>query len=605
MQKKWYERTRILDVVIDDRHEKMPDVRRDHKQEALLFFAGAEVPLETFRLGFGCNTFSGEIRSPALTADDPVVDPGILQGQETEFSFDLIKSKHELNEKMEVSASASYSGLFNVSAKSKFVKEQKLNRDSVYLLIKVLVTNSRHQLKEYNPAEKFAGFLSATPINWDTFIKKYGDQFIDQVVTGGEFYALCEFHTESVEDRNALEVQLKGGGWGAKASGELKKTFDKIDTKMNVTCRLYIRGGCKRLPDIKEDTIIDAALNFPVDVNPEAGAPVVYKAVTKDYFVVDDFPGFPQEVQDSLDRSREFCKKIKHRLALSEDLITNLSSQGDIDPLTVEKLEDIRERLTVLLADIALNPLKIHDPAPLFDSMDAINVENLWRKVPGPELAWLAVGSYQHVWGINPEDKILQWNNMDKSWKTIPGLLCDISVGADGRVWGVNRQDQIFHWDITKWGDVGGRLRQISVGSTKHVWGKNKDGRIFQWAGGKWIDRTTTPLINPDHISAGSDGTVVLLKNRRPFRWKPDKESFELFPGELAQVAVGSSRQIWGVDTAGRVVRWDGESWRSLPGLRRFKYVSAGEDGTLWAVDGVGLIYRLDNAIATYAGLIP
>lgn len=319
MKGKWYEFAKTLDVVIDDQPEILSDVQRDFQQEAKEFLVRAEMPLVTSRLGFGCNTFSSDIRSRAVVADDSFIDPGIVQGQEKEFYLDLIKSKHELNEKMEISASASYSGLFSMSAKSKFVKEQKLNRESVYLLVKVLVTNSRSQLKEYRPAEKFAKFLAAKPIDWHTFINKYGDQFIDQVVTGGEFYALYEFHAESVEDRNALEVQLAGGGWGFKAEGEFKKALDKIDTEVNITCRLYIRGGSKRLPDIKEDKIIDAALDFPVDVNPETGAPVVYKAVTKDYFVVDDIPGFPGEVQKKLDRSREFCKRIKLQLAYSED----------------------------------------------------------------------------------------------------------------------------------------------------------------------------------------------------------------------------------------------------------------------------------------------
>lgn len=598
MKGKWYEFAKTLDVVIEDRPEILPDVRRDFKREARLFLVGAEMPLETSRLGFGCNTFSGDIRSRALVADDPFIDPGIVQGQEKEFYLDLIKSKHELNEKMEISASASYSGLFSMSAKSKFVKEQKLNRESVYLLVKVLVTNSRSQLKEYRPTGKFAEFLAAKPIDWHTFISKYGDQFIDQVVTGGEFYALYEFHAESVEDRNALEVQLEGGGWGFKAEGEFKKALDKIDTEVNITCRLYIRGGSKRLPDIKEDKIIDAALDFPVDVNPETGAPVVYKAVTKDYFVVDDFPGFPGKVQEKLDRSRDFCKRIKLQLAYSEDLITTLSGQDDLDPVTKKTLEDNRERLAERLENIAQNPLTIHDdPAPLLGLIDAIRAEKIWRKVPGPVLARIAVGSYQHIWGITSDDQIWQWNGIEKNWKTIQGRLCDISVGADGTVCGVSRKEGIFRWNITQWADIGGQLRQISVGSANHIWGISRDGQVFQLAGQKWLNRTTKSLGQAASIAAGSDGTVIVLKNGQPFKWNAENESFEPFTGNLAQVVVGGSRQIWGVDTAGQVVKWDGESWKPLPGMRKFTLVSAGEDGTLWTVDGVGNIYRLDSTL--------
>lgn len=598
MKGKWYESARLIDVCIDDEPEKIPEVQVVPDEEPGELLLKAEVPLETSRLGFGCNTFSGDIRSRALVDDDPFIEPGTVLGQEKEFSLDLIKSKHELNEKMEVGASASYSGLFSVSAKSKFVKEQKLNRESVHLLVKLLVTNSRKQFREYRPAEQFTEFLAAKPVDWNIFIRKYGDQFIEQVVTGGEFYALYEFHAESTEQRNALEVQLEGGGWGFKAAGEFKKALDKIDTEMNVTCRLYIRGGRKRLPDIKEDKVIDAALDFPVDVDPETGAPVVYKAVTKDYLVVDGFPGFPREVQEKLDRSGDFCRSIKQRLAFSEDLGKTLSAQEDLDPVTAKKLEGIRERLTARLSEIALDPLKAHDdPGPLFDLLDGISAEKLWLKVPGPALARVAVGSYRHVWGITPDDRVLQWDGSANNWKTIPGSLCDISVGADGTFWGVNRKDCIFRWDVTRWGDIGGRLRRISVGNVNHVWGINRDGHVFQWVGGHWVDRTTASIRHAACLAAGSDGTVVLLKDGRVFRWNKDSASFETFPGEMSEVAVGDARQIWGVDTNSRVVQWDGEGWKPLPGTLGLKSVSAGADGTLWGVDGAGNIYRLNRTL--------
>lgn len=116
-------------------------------------------------------------------------------------------------------------------------------------------------------------------------------------------------------------------------------------------------------------------------------------------------------------------------------------------------------------------------------------------------------------------------------------------------------------------------------------------------AGQKWLNRTTKSLGQAASIAAGSDGTVIVLKNGRPFRWNAENESFEPFPGEFVQVVVGGSRQIWAVDTAGRVVKWDGESWKPLPDMRKFTFVSASEDGTLWTVDGVGNIYRLDSTL--------
>ena len=596
MTRKWYESAKLIDVVYDDREKQEPVSKVDAKEEIIVL---AAVPVEFARLGFGANTFSGKIKGRALHADDDYIDKGDAAGQEKLFNLNLIKSKHELNERMEVSASASYSGLFSASAKTKFANEQKLNYESVYLLVSVFVTNGRMMLNAYQPSDDFANYLKNDPVDWDGFLRRYGNQFVFSIVTGGEFYALYEFHTQSIEQKKAIEVAVKGSGWGFSAESDFKKELDKIDTDVEITCKLYIRGGKGNLPEIKDDQIIAAALMFPKAVDPESGAPVDYKAETEDYDVVEGFPGFPKDIRDNMDRDEEICNEIVEELSIVEELTQMLDSQGDLDDITASKLNEAKKDLSRVFVDIAKNPMKFHEmPSEPIEEINSIKIEKIWKLMPG-ELTQISVGSHQHVWGVGADQSIHRWSSIDEKWETITGELVNVSVGADGTTWGVNgvKGGQIFHWVNSSWAQMGGALKLISVGSNNHVWGMYGIGNVSQLRKNSWETRTNAETGTFDLLSVGSDGTVMLLKENRVFKWNKNDESYEPFDGQLSHISVGNAKNIWGIDTESRVVYWDGKAWRPITSTRKLKWLSVGDDGDVWGVDGQGNVYRINQAL--------
>jgi len=401
------------------------------------------------------------------------------QGQDKWFNLEYIENKHELSKKMEVSASASYLGFFSV--KSKFVNEQNFKRESVYLLVSVLVTNCRAEFKEYKPSEDFTKFIAKDPINWNTFLKKYGNEFIFSIATGGEFYALYEFHFESIQDKKELEVQIKSSGWGFKAGGEFKNALDKIDTNVNITCNLYIRGGKGKLPEPKGDKIIEAALQFPEAVDLKYGAPIDYKAETKDYYVVENFPGFPDDIDENLDNNEKICDNISEELAKIEVL-----EQSDFDPSNKKKLVEIKDHLIAEIQKIASNPISRHqEPTHIFDEVKEIESEEMWTLVPG-KLTQVSVGSCEYVWGVNHKNEIRRWNNNEKKWEDKPSKVQSVSVGADGTTWAKGLNKKSYRWDINRWINCGGAFEQISVGSKDQVWGIDTKGVVCQWKNEKW-----------------------------------------------------------------------------------------------------------------------
>jgi virginiamycin B lyase len=604
MARKWYESAKVIDIVYDVQPIKGLDVEAMPAEDIAEVPLMASVPVESAHLGLGANTFSGEILGRALIVDDASIDPGIIKGQEKWFSLYLVKDKHELNEKMEVSASASYSGLFSASAKTKFVHEHKFNSESVYLLVSVQVTNSRTQLIEYTPSDGFTKIFKDEEIDWENFLRKYGNQFVFSIVSGGEFYALYEFHTQSMEQKNAIEAAVKGGGWGFQAESEFKKELEKIDSNVEITCKLYIRGGTSALPKIQDDQIIEAALNFPTEVAPESGAPVAYKAETKVYDVVDEFPGYPKAIRVDLESNEEICNEIVKALSHIEELEYTFTLQGDLDEITEKKLSEIKKALSEDIGEIAKSPMESHEmPSGPIEDIKNIEMEKIWTLMPG-KLAQISVGSHQHVWGVAANQTIHKWNSKNNKWDPIIGNLVDVSVGADGTTWGVMANGTIYRWDIDHWLQMpmvlkkldpqgSCTLKQISVGSEAHIWGINPPGDAFQWQKNDWLQHASEQKF--EDLSVGSDGTVMLIEYNRVLKWFKDSNSIAPVEGQLSHISVGNAKEIWGIDTESRIVRWDGETWQPLPGERRLKSLSVGGDGTVWGVDGQGNVYRLNR----------
>jgi len=135
-------------------------------------------------------------------------------------------------------------------------------------------------------------------------------------------------------------------------------------------------------------------------------------------------------------------------------------------------------------------------------------------------------------------------------WEKVPGALKGISKGISG-VWGVNRNDDIYQLnrDGESWAQMSGKLVQVSSGES--VWGVNSAGNIYY----------------------------------KKYNWR---NSWELIPGNLYNVAVSNKGRVWGVNRGGSIYRRTGSIWEQVPG--RAKQVSVGESG-VWVVNSSDDIY--------------
>jgi hypothetical protein len=561
----------------------------------------------------------GETRGVAVK-DDAVYHPPFEGGQEVEFAIREIEHREMLRQYLGLSASASYSGIFSVEAKAQWSNEMTLEGRYLYLLISVKVTNTAISLKRYELTDEAKAMFTKTPYDWKGFYKRYGDHFIHSIVSGGEFYALYEFQTKSRKEKDELKTSLKGSYGGFKARAEFEKKVEKLDATTDVSVTWFVRGGRGKLPDpLVPEKLLKAALSFPQAVDPEKGAPVAYRAETRDYNIAEGFPAgeeapFYSKQAAGNHECFAMLARLNDRVADAHRTVLN----GMYGEGLEEQVSQLKEKVENEARAVANNPFIPQTfPVTLEEQLKALKRQLLWRPMPG-NLVQISVGSHAHIWGLDKDDKIYRWNQVDEKWEEKPGRLCNISVGADGFVMGLNRNHDIFAWDMGKnnWAGVsrqgqemGGpriiqvELVQLSVENKNRAWwGITTSGFLCRFSGGKWIhvpfgvDDQRRVIFRGEFkaVSAGNDETVWLLdKSHRGYRYLFHQAKAEPIPGELMQISVGDARHIWGLDTRQQVVRWTGSEWHPVPGA--LASIAASEDGAVWGITHKGIPVRFEE----------
>jgi hypothetical protein len=98
-------------------------------------------------------------------------------------------------------------------------------------------------------------------------------------------------------------------------------------------------------------------LQFSETVDPDGDAPIVYKAETKNYDVVENFPGFSNDIDENLDNNKKIYENISEGLAKIEVL-----EKSDFDPSNKKKWVDIKDHLIVEIQKITSNPIPGPEP---------------------------------------------------------------------------------------------------------------------------------------------------------------------------------------------------------------------------------------------------
>lgn len=244
-------------------------------------------------LGRGRDTFSQRDRGYALE-DHAIVKA--RSGQRVDYTIKKIESTSDLKENLAVGASASFSGLLGSgSAKAGFVARREINAFHVYLLVHCTVDNGRKGMRTFALNDAARTLVGSPDFRPAEFHRKYGDEFVSAVTTGGEFFVLYEFKTTSATRRREVTAKLEGVIGNFKGAADLAQTLTAVQGMSGFEAHLFVNGGTfvndeegPGLPQLDADALITFSREFPATV--AGDGEVVLAEETTDYLAVDGFP---------------------------------------------------------------------------------------------------------------------------------------------------------------------------------------------------------------------------------------------------------------------------------------------------------------------------
>jgi hypothetical protein len=107
------------------------------------------------------------------------------------------------------------------------------------------------------------------------------------------------------------------------------------------------------------------------------------------------------------------------------------------------------------------------------------------------------------------------------------------------------------------------------------------------------IIATMVAMLFATMASAQSPNNAVWGVNdhNEVLRWNSSTNEFEVMPGILKQVSIGTDGEVWGVNPADDVFRWTGSQWQQVQGMK-LKQLSVRNGQEVWGVDADNHLFR-------------
>ncbi len=150
-----------------------------------------------------------------------------------------------------------------------------------------------------------------------------------------------------------------------------------------------------------------------------------------------------------------------------------------------------------------------------------------------------------------------------------------------------------------------GSSMKAAINSQGELWNISREGLASRYNGnGNWTPQANG--INAREISVGKRGSVWLIDTKNDlYKWEKEN-SFDVIGGRLSQISVGFGGETWGVNDSGNIYKRVGSNWTHINygiyGLLKFKHVSVGNNGVVWAVDTGNRVWRYNGNNTWSAG---
>jgi hypothetical protein len=257
---------------------------------------------EGMAYGVGFDSLSGKVRGDAVVR----ISPEHLGGSSVLFLLEMITNHSQLSERLNVSASLGNALVGGGSLQAQFANANSIDEYSVYLLAQVVVMNAHAKMRDVRLNDEAWTLMNRQ--GPEVFRKRYGDEFIVGVTTGGYFGGLIQIHTTHREDKTDISASVRASGglgyWSA--AGDFQSAVSKISSSYDCTTKTFQQGGANLEPPGDIPSMPTKAIQF---ANSVGDTGVAYYAETLDYTALPLPQGKnPIDVQNQLDVLRQLAE---------------------------------------------------------------------------------------------------------------------------------------------------------------------------------------------------------------------------------------------------------------------------------------------------------
>jgi len=197
---------------------------------------------EGMRFGMGADSHTEEARGEAITFNGIEHEAG---GQVVASALKMIQSQDSLMESMNISVSASVRyGLASGDARFDFAKKHAVNTYSTYLLLKATVQNPPEHMVAPKLTDTAAQLYQRSP---EEFRQTFGDVFIDEIYSGGEFFGLFTFESQDESTKTEISAKLDVSVGSVLAGGSVSvafsNTIEEVSRKSRMFIDVFMSGG--------------------------------------------------------------------------------------------------------------------------------------------------------------------------------------------------------------------------------------------------------------------------------------------------------------------------------------------------------------------------
>lgn len=196
-----------------------------------------------------------------------------------------------------------------------------------------------------------------------------------------------------------------------------------------------------------------------------------------------------------------------------------------------------------------------------------------WEQVDGFGRR-VSVGPDGSPWVVNSRNEI--YRSVNGVFRRMPGTAKDIGVGADGIAWIIGTDDRVYRWNDPGWSPVPGTGMAISVDRFGSPWVVNAAGEIYHWINNGFVRHDGRAR------DIGGESTVWIVGTDNAIYQLMSDGTWMSRGGSGVRVSAGAKGMAWVVNDGGDIYRWEGGTFRKLPGSAQD--IGTNSNGDAWIV---------------------